>query len=85
MPPAFPTDDANFDAKTEEGYSNAARQLLDTGYGPVEAQRASDGALRPCRRTCQTPALQCLVQWGASLASMPPLSFAAPAHVHTYD
>jgi len=40
MPPAFPTDDADFDAMTEGGYINAARQLSDMGYGPVEAQRA---------------------------------------------
>jgi hypothetical protein len=39
-PTAFPTDDADFDAMTEEGYSNAARQLSDMGYEPVEAQRA---------------------------------------------
>ena len=30
-------------------------------------------------------ALQCLAQWRASLASVPPLAFAAPAHVHTND
>ena len=40
MPPAFPTNDADFDAMTEEGYSNAARQLSDMGYDPVEAHRA---------------------------------------------
>jgi len=33
----------------------------------------------------KTLALQCLVQWRASLASMPPLAFPAPAHVHTDD
>ena len=40
MPPAFLTDDADFDAMTEGSYSNAARQLSDMGYGPVEVQRA---------------------------------------------